>query len=119
MTGYKKGDIVLANFNPQRQKEEVGKIRPAVVVSDDVLNDILDLITVVPLTTNLIDDALPLRVRILKREKLDSDSDAMIENIRSISKKRVLEKISTLTSQEKILIDKGLISLLKIDCQEI
>ena len=26
---YKRGDIVLVNFNPQRKAEEVGKIRPA------------------------------------------------------------------------------------------
>jgi len=114
MTDYKKGDIVLVNFNPQKQKVEVGKIRLAIVVSDTMLNEILDLITVVPLTTNLIDDALPLRVRIHKKDNLHSDSDAMIENIRAISKNRVSEKISSLKKDEFALINDGLKALLKL-----
>ncbi len=59
MTVYERGSIVLVNFNPQKKKEEVSKVRPAVIVSDTMLNDILDLVSVVALTSNLIDDAEP------------------------------------------------------------
>jgi mRNA interferase MazF len=104
---YKRGDIVLVNFNPQRKAEEVGKIRPAIILSDSDLNQILDLITVIPLTTNLIDDALPLRVRIKKRDDLKSDSDAMVENIRAVSKSRVLKRLSELDDKELGLIESG------------
>ena len=76
---YKRGDIVLVNFNPQKRAQEVAKIRPAIIISDSELNEILDLVTVVAMTTNLINDAEPLRIRITKREKLQEDSDAMIE----------------------------------------
>ena len=34
MTVYERGSIVLVNFNPQKKKEEVSKVRPAVIVSD-------------------------------------------------------------------------------------
>ncbi len=115
MTAYKNGDIVLVNFNPKRYDEEVGKIRPAVIVSASILNSILDLITVVPLTTNLIDDALPLRIRISKREGLKHESDAMIENIRAVSKERILKKVSSLESNEYELIKEGLLSLLDLN----
>jgi mRNA interferase MazF len=109
---YKRGDIVLVNFNPWKQKEEVGKIRPAVIISDSVYNEYSDLIVVIPLTTNLIDDGGILRVRIKKREKLEKDSDAMVEQIRSISKNRIIEKIAKISKNELILIERGIKVLL-------
>ena len=109
---YKRGDIVLVNFNPWRQKEEVGKIRPAVIISDSVYNEYSDLIVVIPLTTNLIDDGGILRVRIKKREKLERDSDAMVEQIRSISKNRIIGKIAQISKNELILIERGIKVLL-------
>ena len=109
---YKRGDIVLVNFNPQKRAEEVAKIRPAIIISDTQLNDVLDLITVIALTTNLIDDAEPLRIRILKREKLKKDSDAMIEQIRSVSKKRIMDKIASLDENELKKINHGIKEML-------
>jgi len=100
MMDYKRGDIVIVNFNPQRKPEEVAKVRPAIVISDSKLNQILDLITVVALSTNLIDDAEPLRVRIPQRENLEKESDAMIEQLRTVSKQRVGDKIGSLTNVE-------------------
>jgi mRNA interferase MazF len=114
MTTYTRGDIVLVNFNPQRKAEEVSKIRPAVILSDSDLNDILDLVTVVALTTNLIDDAEPLRIRISQRDELQKESDAMIEQIRSVSKSRIGEKIATLTKEELSKIEYGVKKMLKL-----
>ncbi len=85
----------LVNFNPQKKPEEIQKTRPAIIVSDTELNEVLDLVSVVALTTNLIDDAEPLRVRIYKKESLKEDSDAMIEQLRSLSKSRIGEKIAS------------------------
>lgn len=44
--------------------------------------------TVLPLTTQLIDNAEPLRYRINARDSLQSDSDVMIDQIRSIDNQR-------------------------------
>ena len=111
---YKRGDIVLVNFNPWRQKEEVGKIRPAVIISDTIYNQESDLVVVIPLTTNLIDNAGALRVRIEKREKLKNESDAMIEQIKCISKCRVIERIGELKKGEIKAIEKGLKLILNL-----
>ena len=110
--GYKRGDIVLVNFNPQKKSEEVAKIRPAIIMSDSQLNEVLDLVTVIALTTNLIDDAEPLRVRIIAREKLKKESDAMIEQIRSVSKQRIDEKIASLNKDELEKIAYGIKEML-------
>lgn len=114
MMEYKRGDIVLVNFNPQKKSEEISKIRPAIIVSDTQLNEILDLVSVVALTTNLIDDAEPLRVRIVKKENLKEDSDAMIEQLRSVSKSRIGEKIASLDSDELEKIEYGIKAMLAL-----
>ncbi|HIP18366.1 MAG TPA: type II toxin-antitoxin system PemK/MazF family toxin [Sulfurovum sp.] len=114
MMDYKRGDIVIVNFNPQRKPEEVAKVRPAIVISDSQLNQVLDLITVVALSTNLIDGAEPLRVRIPQRENLEKESDAMIEQLRTVSKKRVGEKVGSLTNAEMEKIVYGIKEMLAL-----
>lgn len=114
MMVYKRGDIVLVNFNPQKKPEEVSKVRPAIIISDTELNEILDLVTVIALTTNLIDDAEPLRLRINKREKLIKDSDAMIEQLRSVAKSRIEEKIAEVNENELKQIELGIKTMLCI-----
>jgi len=105
---YKRGDIVLVNFNPQKKPEVISKVRPAIIISDSDLNNILDLVSVIALTTNLIDDALPLRIRIAKRELLQQDSDAMCEQLRSVSKSRISERVATINDKELEYLEKGI-----------
>lgn len=105
---YERGSIVLVNFNPQKKAQEVGKIRPAIVLSDTMLNDVLDLVSVVALTTNLIDDAEPLRIHILARENLKEESDAMIEQLRCVSKSRIGECIGYVNEVEMQKIETGI-----------
>ena len=109
---YRRGDIVLVDFNPQKKKEEVGKVRPAVIFSDTQLNEVLDLVTVVALTTNLIDDAEPLRIRIAPRERLEKESDAMVEQLRSLSKRRIGERLASLSEEELEKIAYGVRTML-------
>ena len=105
---YERGSIVLVSFNPQKKAEEIGKIRPAIIVSDTMLNDVLDLVSVVAMTTNLIDDAEPLRIRIRAKNSLKSDSDAMIEQLRCISKTRIGERIGRLNEEEMAKLEYGI-----------
>jgi len=98
-----RGDIVGINLNPKKG-DEIGKIRPCVIISNDDENKILDTIIVIPLSTQLIDDMLPYRLRLVKRDRLEKDSDLLINHIRTISKKRVTSKISKITHEEYNLI---------------
>ena len=105
MMDYKRGDIVIVNFNPKKG-HEVGKIRPAVIISNDDENSILDTVILMPLSTSLIDDMKPYRMRITKREKLKQDSDVLVNQIKTLSKQRIDKKIASLTKQEYLeLID--------------
>ncbi len=114
MMEYKRGDIVIVDFNPRKKAEEISKVRPAIIISDTKLNQILDLVSVIALTTNLIDDAEPLRVRIKKRDMLKEDSDAMIEQLRSVSKTRIKQKITTLSNSELSKIEYGIKEMLSL-----
>jgi len=103
MMDFKRGDIVIVNFNPKKG-HEVGKIRPAVIISGNEENMILDTIILLPLSTSLVDDMEPYRMRILKRDDLKQDSDILINQIRTISKKRIDKKIAEVTKEEYLKI---------------
>jgi len=100
---FKRGAIYLANFNPSKGTE-AGKIRPCVVMQSDLLNEAdHPSTTVLPLTTQLIDDAAPLRFRIKSRDKLKADSDIMLDQTRTIDNKRINNDILTSLSNEEII----------------
>jgi len=107
MMELNKCDIVAINLNPKKG-DEVGKIRPCVIISDDDSNKILDTIIVLPLSTQLIDDMLPFRMRLKKRDNLKFDSDVLLNHIRTISKIRVTSKIAKITKEEYNEIIKNL-----------
>ena len=96
---YKRGDIVIVNLNPKKD-DEVGKIRPAIIISGNEENEILDTVVLLPLSTDLIEDMYPYRIRILKRENLKKDSDVLVNQIRTLSKKRVDKKIGKISENE-------------------
>jgi len=104
---FKRGDIVTVNLNPKKG-HEVGKIRPAIIISDDDENSVLDTLILLPLSTDLIEDMEPYRMRIEKRDNLKQDSDILINQIRTLSKQRIGEKIAELTNDEYALVVKSL-----------
>ena len=85
-----RGEVWLAHLNTQRGTE-VGKTRPVLVVQAQALIDAGHPSTIiVPLTTNLIDEAEPLRIRVLATQSLRHDSDLLIDQIRAIDNRRLL-----------------------------
>jgi mRNA interferase MazF len=95
---FRRGEIRLANFNPSRGTE-AGKIRPCLIIQSDLLNDAEHpSMTVLPLTTQLIDDAEPLRYRIKAHHRLQADSDVMIDQARTIDNGRI-------TSDSLLMLD--------------
>ena len=78
------GGVWLADLNPQRGTEP-GKTRPVLIIQHQALLDAGHPSTlVIPLTTRLIEDAAPLRLRLSARERLEHDSDLLIDQIRAI-----------------------------------
>ena len=87
----KRGEVWLANLNPRRGTEP-GKTRPVLIVQAQTLIDAGHPSTlIIPLTTNLIEDAEPLRIRVHAQSSLRRDSDLLIDQLRAIDN-RVLVK---------------------------
>jgi len=96
-----KGQIWLANLNPVKKNNEVGKVRPVLVFQNDPLNQSDYPTTIVlPLTTQLINDVQPIRMRIGKRKNLKKDSDIIITQIRAIDNTRFIEYLASTTEEE-------------------
>ena len=86
-----RGEVWLANLNPRRGTEP-GKTRPVLILQAQALIDAGHPSTlIVPLTTNLINDAEPLRIRVHAQTSLRRDSDILIDQIRAIDN-RILVK---------------------------
>jgi mRNA interferase MazF len=85
-----RGEIWLADLNPPRGTEP-GKTRPVLVVQSQALLDADHPSTyVIPLTTKLVDDAEPLRIRIPAAGRLLRDSDLLLDQLRAIDNRRLV-----------------------------
>ena len=85
-----RGEVWLANLDP-RQGTEPGKTRPVLVVqAQGLLSAGHPSTLVVPLTTKLVDDAEPLRVRVRATARLRRDSDLIIDQLRAIDNRRLV-----------------------------
>ena len=58
--------------------------------------------TVLPLTTQLIDDAAPLRYRVAARDELESDSDIMLDQTRTIDNRRITSDMLTILTKKEL-----------------
>lgn len=87
---FRHGEIWLANLNPGRGTEP-GKVRPVLLLQNQALLDAGHPSTlIVPLTTNLVNDAEPLRLRVPAGSGLERDSDLLVDQVRAIDNKRLV-----------------------------
>ncbi len=91
----KRYEIWWTKLDPT-QGSEIGKTRPAVIVSLDALNLRLDTITVCPVTSS-IHPQWRSRIQITCTGK---PSEIAVDQIRTISKSRLTKKLGTLKSGE-------------------
>jgi mRNA interferase MazF len=110
-----RGEIWLANLNPRRGTEP-GKSRPVLVIQAQALLDAGHPSTlVIPLTTSLVDEAEPLRIRVSAGGRLGRDSDLLIDQLRAIDNKRLLEgPLTRLDSDSMRSIEHALLEVLDL-----
>ena len=90
MSKRRRGEIRLADLNP-RQGTEPSKTRPVLIVQAQPLLDVDHPSTlIVPLTTNLVDDAAPLRVRVSPVGRLKRRSDLLVDQLCAIDNRRLI-----------------------------
>ena len=105
-------DIWLADLNPSRGTEP-GKTRPVVVLQTDLLNETHLSTIICPISTNVLPDVDILRVH-LNRNQLDKMSDILVDQIRAIDNKRLLQKLGELTKDQRLKLKENLRIVLDI-----
>jgi len=111
-----RGDVWLANLNP-RHGTEPGKTRPVLVVQAQALLSAGHPSTlVVPLTTKLVDDAEPLRVRVRAIARLSRDSDLLMDQLRAIDNRRLVRgPMARLSRAVMARVDEALMEILDLE----
>ncbi len=93
----RRGEVWWVDLDPVLGSE-IGKRRPAVVVQNDLANRTSPTITVVPLTSS-VDAVYPFQVRIEAGEAgLGRAGKAQCEQIRTLSRERLVERIGALST---------------------
>ena len=93
-----RGEVYWVNLDPA-VGSEVGKRRPAVVLQNDLANATSPTVTVIPLSSR-VRKVYPFQVRIPAREGgLPSESKALCEQIRTVSRKRLRERLGALPAK--------------------
>lgn len=96
-------DVWLVNLNPARGTEP-GKIRPAVVIQTNLLNQLEHPSTLIcPITSQLSDSENILRVRIgTSGTGLEQNSEILVDQIRALDNRRFIEKLGKLSSEKSM-----------------
>jgi mRNA interferase MazF len=101
-----RGDIVWADLNPVRGREQAGQ-RPVLVISQDVFNERSGTVIAVALTSQPQQAGFPLTFE-LSHPQLPKKSWVKISQIRTLSIERLGQKIGKVSSEELSLIVEGL-----------
>lgn len=104
----KRGDIYYANLSPVVGSEQGGH-RPVLVIQNDVGNKYSPTIIVVAITSQISKAKLPTHVEInAKQSSLEKDSVILLEQLRTIDKRRLKEKVSHLSEDIMSLVDESI-----------
>jgi len=104
----RRGDIYYADLSPVVGSEQ-GGVRPVLVVQNDIGNKYSPTVIVAAITSQIHKGKLPTHVEISASEYgLPKDSVILLEQIRTIDKKRLKEKIGYLTPEMMEKVNEGL-----------
>ncbi len=104
----KRGDIYYADLSPVIGSEQ-GGVRPILVIQNDVGNKYSPTIIVAAITSQINKARLPTHIEITAPDYgLPKDSVVLLEQIRTIDKKRLREKIGKFDEDMMRRVDEGL-----------
>lgn len=111
----KRGDIFYADLSPVIGSEQ-GGIRPVIIIQNDIGNRYSPTVIVAAITSQINKAKLPTHVEISSEEYgLNRDSVVLLEQIRTLDKKRLKEKIGHMTENDMKKVNKSLLISLSLD----
>lgn len=103
----KRGDVYLINLDPVIGSEQ-GKTRPCLIIQNNIGNKYSQN-TIIASITSKIDKEYPFLVKIEKGvANLPKDSFVQLDQIKTISVKRIIKKIGSLPKEVMLKIDVAL-----------
>ena len=111
----KRGEIWLADLEPRRGTES-GKVRPVLILQAQALLDAGHPSTlIIPLTTRLVEDTEPLRIRVRAQGRLRRDSDLLVDQLRAIDNRRLVDgPLTRLTSTNMSRVEDAILEVLDL-----
>ncbi|MBR4003342.1 MAG: type II toxin-antitoxin system PemK/MazF family toxin [Clostridia bacterium] len=104
----KRGDLYFADLSPVVGSEQ-GGIRPVLVIQNDIGNKYSPTVIAAAITSKLNKAKLPTHIEISSSEYgLEKDSVVLLEQIRTIDKTRLKEKIGELNSIKMNQVNKAM-----------
>ena len=104
----KRGEIYYADLSPVIGSEQ-GGVRPVLIVQNDIGNKYSPTVIVSAITSQINKAKLPTHVEISSEEYgLNRDSVVLLEQIRTLDKRRLKEKIGHMTDVDMKKVDKAL-----------
>jgi mRNA interferase MazF len=112
----KRGDIFYADLSPVVGSEQ-GGIRPVIIIQNDVGNKYSPTVIIAAITSQINKAKLPTHVEISSEEYgLNKDSVVLLEQIRTLDKKRLKEKIGHMTDSDMEKVQNALIVSMALKC---
>jgi len=96
LVNIKRGEIVIADLDPVTGNEQ-GKTRPVLIIQNDISNNYSPVTIIAAITSKIYEKEFPTNVFLTKKDSgLDKDSTIMLNQIRTIDKIRISNRISRL-----------------------
>lgn len=93
--GVRRGDIFYADLSPVVGSEQ-GGVRPVLIVQNDIGNKFSPTVIAAAITSQTGKTRLPTHIEVLASSGLAKDSVILLEQIRTIDKRRLKEKMGHL-----------------------
>lgn len=106
---YKRGDLFFADLSPVLGSEQ-GGTRPVLIISNDIGNRFSPTVGVAAITAQIQKAKLPTHVEIkAHKHNFERDSVILLEQVRTIDKSRLLDRIAQLDSETMEKVDTALL----------
>src|SRR3989442_4788397 len=104
-----RGEVYVVAFDPTLGAE-IRKTRPALILQNDIANRASPITIVAAITSKFDDELYPTEVLVRAPEGgLDADSVVLLNQIRSVDRRRLMRRVGRLRPETMRLVDRALV----------
>ena len=104
---FKRGNIFYADLSPVVGSEQ-GGMRPVLIIQNDIGNHYSPTVIVAAITARISKPKMPTHVGISASNGIERDSVILLEQIRTIDKQRLKDKVTHLNNSTMAKVDKAI-----------